>query len=201
MLSNCAWMETQNAEQLHGKYQYISFKVQHFREFGIRIKTRGAPELHPLRVMTRDRGGGDDRKLFHSSPSVNYSFPLIRLLPPPPAPAPPLPPRQPPSHQFMSSLRPWVNWSQEMSILMNRLRHCCWHSELTWIRERGQLTHNIMLAMHHRATVCHPACSNLMIFAPDFNSNWCCIAWDISFKPTNQFILMMTNHPVWCQSQ
>lgn len=87
MLSNCAWMETQNAEQLHGKYQYISFKVQHFREFGIRIKTRGAPELHPLRVMTRDRGGGDDRKLFHSSPSVNYSFPLIRLLSPPPRPS------------------------------------------------------------------------------------------------------------------
>lgn len=41
--------------------------------------------LHGLMVMTRE-WGGDDRKLFPSSQSVNYSFPLIRLwsqLPPP----------------------------------------------------------------------------------------------------------------------
>lgn len=102
-----------------------TFKVQDCYESKMRRKIRQVPKFDAQMVMTRERGG-DDRKLFPSFQSVNYGFPLIRCwshLPLSPSDIPP------PTIPF-PNLRYSVNWFQEMSILRNRLWHCCWHSVL-----------------------------------------------------------------------
>lgn len=99
-------------------------KVQNFYKFKMTIKIKKSSRAR--------RPEGDDLRkrwwwweALSQLPVSKLQLPsnpaLILPSPAPPSPLPPLP---------FPNLRYWVNWFQEMSILRNRLWHCCWHSAL-----------------------------------------------------------------------